>query len=447
MKKKSQNPGISLLIAIVYVSAFMLVMAGLYTATSRVLQSIGNREQEAKADYLAQSAFELASYWAATHGEGQNLSDLNAGQRDALFAPLYQAAADLGIVAVASDCQNSKCVGFDVIGRSDQNDVTKKVDFTPTGGGLQQVYSVPVRATGNAEPKCADGVGGGKDSEDGCNWNKLYVGQRADIPLYYVDANGARQVLTGDFKLRVRTPKCSVFGFAGANCDNNANGPRVVLYPQATASLKLSNFGSYPFRNVDTDPVLIQWTIDDSINSNFISAFDHTDTYQSKNFRSISPSVQQSNTNNTEISAGLINDSNPNDAPDPAVYINDFVVLSPSLSGKDIDKNASLINTYLTNSLNTGGKPVLHLSLIDQPRIDDDNQSITSMPSQGHPSALNDPQYNVSYLEYQLLTSQAPITDTKSYLYSWAEFGGFKKEIKRELNRSVTGGGFALENF
>ncbi|MBI5412801.1 hypothetical protein HZA42_00455, partial [Candidatus Peregrinibacteria bacterium] len=214
--------GASLMIAIVFVSFFMLVMAGMFEAQLRVSASISNMEAESKAKYLMDSAQEIASYWAATAGVGENFGDLDANGQKPYLDPLYALAAELGVtncVPASTAADQTPCVSIEVKGRN-ADEAASKVAFA--GASASEYFSAPMKGTGDAAAAC--GATTADSADDACNWNRLYVGQSVEIPLYYIDASGQPVKLFAagagsqdEFRLRMRTPLCAEFGASGTN--------------------------------------------------------------------------------------------------------------------------------------------------------------------------------------------------------------------------------------
>lgn len=420
---QNDKKGVSLIIAIIYVSAFLLVIAGLAEANLRTIRAIGNREMQGKAEYLSQSAVELAAYWGGAHNEGENTADiLDPTERNKIFSPLYKAAKELGF----ANCEKEKCAEFEVYSRAD---ATQKINALNTSW-----FSAPIKDTGDAAKDCTMNEKDPNFADDQCNWNRLYVGKSVDIPLYYKDNQGKIQILNGDFKLRMRAPLCKdLKQEPKAYCDINA---RLILYPNVTL-LK-----DKPFRNFDKDAVLVQWIISDLNGTSSLVASDRADKRDS-NLRSLTGQEQS-----TEISGGRVNDANPNTTP--AFDLTNFVVLETKYEGKNLTegkkskKGFEIIKSFIQDIAVKNGKPVLHLSLVGQPRkIYDQEAGDISLELKG--KELDNKDRDVPFLEYQLL-AESPIADSKSNLRAWAELGAFRREITKEFKRAGTLGGFTLEN-
>lgn len=413
--KNSLHAGVSLIIAIVFVSALLLVMAGLFEIRIRVIQAVGNRETEAKAQYLAESAVELASFWAATHGVGRNTTDADAAMD---LTPLISAANNLGISCddIDGNATNGSqpCVGVEVVNRP--ADAAQKVTL-----GATTYFSAPIRGSGDAagESDCSSRPA---DADDPCNWNRLAVGQTVEIPLYYENSDGTVTKLnfgTGgppeEFKLRVKTPG------------------NIMLYPSVTAATG----GENPdYRNPDRDPVLVQWSIFDEGGSGVITAWDKPDA---ENKRLMSGYRER----NTEVSSGRINLARPDISLGADVDpLNNFIVLQYLNSGGDddkhygkkTDKSKQLIGNAISTDTSGYTKPTLRLTLVGQPQRSDSDD-------------VNDRSFDVPYLEYQVLTKTTPMSDSKSLIIGRAEIGGFRKEFRKYLKRQTSASGFAIESF
>lgn len=415
-KTLKDTSGVSLIIAIIFVSAFLLVIAGLAEAQISTIHAIGNRENEGKARYLAEGAAEHALLWAATHGIGANTID-DPNFED-YVAPLYNDAAELGFANCADTDEdstngNQPCINIEVIGRSSET--------VQIAGAGPSYFSIPMAGTGDAGENCTL-VNASSDANDECNWNKLSVGQTVEIPLYYVDDSGLVQKLdvssAGDFLLRIRAPGSE------------------ELFPLFTDEDN--------YRHIEKDPVLVQWTISGTstapggqVAGRTLIAKDNKEGQ----FRLDENEADE----NTEISGGRIN------AARIAVgYLNDFIVLGKSNFRNDIGRNitsqggreAQTISTFL-NQVNN---PVLRLSLVGQPRRNTSSALGDFDPDNNN--HVNSSVFDISYLEYQFLTdSSHAVSDSKQIIIGWAEFGGFRKEVRREIQREPTLGGFVLEQF
>jgi len=399
--------GVSLIIAIIFVSAFLLVIAGLAEVQIRTIRNIANRESEAKARYLAESAQELANYWVTTKGVGANSED-DANGIGLLKGALYVVAQGMGI----TNCVSTNCVpDFKIQSRAGAGD-TFSLSF---GTALPQTYySVPIRRTGSVAKECQVDVPTAlaavtdmDKANDACNWNKIGVGETVEVPLYYDDQTGTPSWGSGSFILRVRTP-CEDYENGTTNC---TSGERIELYPKV---------GDPAYRNRDKDKVLIQWLISSKDGGKTMVAGDKTVVVQNGSLR-VDLSDTRDGSKNTEISAGRIDDAVDNSSGS----LDGFLVLNSDQKGKDLaQSDPQSINSFLQNVSN----PILRLSLVDQPK------------RQAPPSL------NVPFLEYQLLTTNA-ISDTKSSLSGTIQIGDFKKEFSASQKHEPTLGGFALESF
>ncbi|GEM_PF-5139686 len=426
MKKNNPRSGVSLIIAIVFVSALLLVMGGLFEIRIRVIQAVGNRETEAKAQYLAQSAVELASFWAATHGVGVNTADAAMD-----LSPLISAAVELGITNCAdidNDATNGpaiSCVGVEVVNRPAD---AQKVSFD---GALY--YSAPIRGSGDSAGESVDcgAVAAAEivSADHSCNWNRLYVGRTMEIPLYYEDADGAVTKLdfsagsTEEFKLRIRTPE------------------NIILYPPVIDGLGGENTD---YRDPEKDPVLVQWSIFNAEGSGALTALDLKDGAK----RDVVPE-------NTEISGGQINTANLNSYPDieELDHLENSIILQYKVSsdtfqkhkGKNITSGPTNGQPQLIGSaIDNYDRPVLRLSLVGQPQrnVSEDNETFSYLDGD-----LNERKFDVPYLEYQVLTKEDAASDSKSLIIGRAEIGGFRKEFRKYLKRKTSASGFAIESF
>lgn len=423
-------------------------MAGLFEVRIRVIQSIGNRETEAKAQYLAESAAELAGFWAATHGVGRNTADeantpAGIAAMNAFLAPLFGAATDLGIANCADmdgDPTNTAvqpCVGVEVVNRP--TGAAQKVSFN--GENPPSHFSAPIKGTGDASGDDVDCSGAPADADDSCNWNRLTVGQTVEIPLYYEDSAGGitkldfSAVSTEEFRLRVRTPACA--GVA-AGCDNG----RLILYPSVTAPDGGENSD---YRDPEKDPVLVQWSIFDGGGSGVITAWDEKLDEKRR--------MTDSTKRNTEISSGRINLARPGvSRPEESDPLDNFIVLQYLNSFAEADKDKHLGKKSDKQSQSIGqfiaqpniAKPTLRLSLVGQSQRNIAQDNDTFFYEDGD---INDSKFDIPFLEYQLLTKNSPPADMKSLIIGWAEIGGFRKEFRKNKKLQTTVSGFAIESF
>ena len=94
------------------------------------------------------------------------------------------------------------------------------------------------------------------------------------------------------------------------------------------------------------------------------------------------------------------------------------------------------IRDFITQTIN----PSLRLNLVSQPQRDEDGFA-WSAPD------INDRAYDVSYLEYQLLTQGGPAADSKALLTGWVQIGDFRKEFTKFEERKASASDFVLETF
>ncbi|MBP9718297.1 hypothetical protein KBD59_03305 [Candidatus Gracilibacteria bacterium] len=384
----SNTRGVSLMVAIMFVSAFLLIMGGLFDARLRALLAVAERGSNDVATYLAQSAAEIGSLYASVSGVGADSAQLPQETRTHLTQVLAAAASAAGI----ETCADGSCVSFQVRGRT-----VATLRFNN-----QNLYSVPEKGTGTAAATCANA----DDADDGCNWNKLFVGDSIEIPLYYTDSNGreVRLDLTQPnsyFSLRVRAP-CEGY------VENCPADDRIVLYPPT------DNADAY--RDVKKDQVLMQWSINSTDGEITLLARDQVDRQDSKK-RSLDLIT------NNEISSGRIND----------VSESAFGVLSHDLSIQRIPTAVNILSALLPNNQSM----VMRLNAIGQPRRN---------PEDREQFDINNKTFFVPFLEYQLLVSQ-PLSDQKIAIDGQARIGSITRDFHIDKKRKPTLGGFVLENF
>lgn len=408
MRKKS---GVSLIIAIIFVSVLMLVTAGLAEVNLAAIKNRANKTWSDRAKDLSAGALELA-YYFADGKVGANATSEDA-KNDGTFKKTWDEYTAF-LQPLGVECAD--CAGFRIIGRSE---ASKNEGLLQIGDSGSLYYSVPaaymdggeIKGTGSAAEKCENPT----DADDPCHWNRIYVNDIVDVPLYYMDSSGVKSLSKTDkFKLRVRAP-CENYK------DNCATNERVELYPKAVSK---NEYATAPFGDPKKDKVLIQWLIRGLDNSGeTLFARDVLDkdtkkrplpsdntTPDSKNFVGL----------NTEISGGRINDAN--EALSPAsLPLSNFIMLEQYYWGMYANKGLGKIWEFIKNL----SKPTLRLNLIGQPR------------------KLNNE--SVPYLEYQILTDK-PIADSKVTLFGWAEIADSYKEFKAEKYLPIMEGGLVLGN-
>lgn len=397
-------------------SAMMLVMGGLYEVQLKIIKNKVNREMSAKLGYLVESAEELANYYAKTHGAGVN-SAADPEWESKYMAELSDSAAEMGLDYNGCPGNDSALCEIQVVGRAPV-DKTVKLASLPTA----DFFSAPMRGTGSAGEKCdelnATNSPALNDADNPCNWDRLYVGQNAGIPLYYVDINGNRVMPAGaasvDFRLRVRTPSCS-----NPSSLNGCINGRIELFPPADNASYL-----YP----DRDPVLVQWMIRDENGSSTVVAYDKYDTKVDD---------ERDPLLNTEISSGRVNKMNVS---------NFFIVLIQGDEGKDT-KGRSL-SPKISDLIMNDNKPVLSLNLVTIPQRNHNGTRNFNYTSETN-NDLNDSSFNVPYLEYQVLSGGgSPMADGKSYITGDMKVGDFGRKLNRGFKRPTNpSSGYAIESF
>lgn len=417
LKDKS---GASLVIALIYVSAFLLVIAGLTEAVLKTTQAIRNSETSAKAFYLAEGAMEKARLWIKENGVGENAvsGDFSADDREEYLEELFEEAAMAGIGDCASDSDPVRegvqpCIGFEVLGRGSGAAAQVRLNSA-------DYYSVPMKGTGNAGENCAGrAVDSLSNADDPCNWNRLNFGQSVEIPLTY---DGGETIFSGQFKLRIRTP-CGSFDDSRelSECSEN-----IDLYPLTSAS---------DYRNTSADPVLVQWLISgetagrESVTLIANDRLARTDELRHEN--------STTGNANTELSGGRINEAK-RDGDD----LNYYAVLEQNYSSKNI---SAISPGEISSFLATINNPVLRLSLVTHPKKNQKSDGTLYSPS---PALINDASFDLPYLEYQLLTDGGhPVPDSKSRIRAWMRIGDFREEIIKDVERPASLSGFAMENF
>lgn len=411
----NDNSGVSLIVAIIFVSVLMLLTANLAQVTITTIQNISNADFSQKTQYIAFGASDIAYQFSADNALGKN-AEINGSSEP------YDELNDYIDFLEKFSVSCADCVGFRVIGSGEKNP-NGNYGLLKIGGTGSEYFSVPSAyidensvtvGTGNAAAKCENP----DDADDPCHWNRIYVNDTVDVPLYYVDESGITQKLgeNDKFKLRVRAPKCE-----DPMAPECANG-RIELYPEVISNqVEYDAHPEYSYNDPKKDKVLIQWLISDLDTGETLFANDNLVKNKfGNNTRRPFPNNSKPELfagNNTEISGGRINDAN-----DDSLILKNFIVWEQDHKGMDLKKIDISINDFLKNLT----KPTLRLNLIGQPRKQSDQSS-------------------VPYLEYQILADE-PIADSKVTLFGWATISDFYKKFKVEKYLPKTGGGFVLGN-
>ena len=150
---KKSYPGISLVLTTVFVSAFLLVMAGMLESIVAAHKRSLERERMAVAEGLESGALNAASFLAAVGPTGGNTEDSNELSLANMRRLLLDMAVEWGLTEeycedVDGQAANGKqpCVEFVVKGRPSPTD-------TVTLNGVQYL-SVPMRGSGTARDDC-----------------------------------------------------------------------------------------------------------------------------------------------------------------------------------------------------------------------------------------------------------------------------------------------------
>lgn len=431
------HAGVSLIISIFFVSAFMLMIADEAQIILARIRTDANWLGSDKAFYLNESVEEVANFYSAAHGVGANWDSeaariTNSSNADLLtyITPIESLAQEIGVSSCGGGQGQTPCVDFKIKGRAEDTDKINISSGTSAYNG--SYHSVPIINTGSAAETCDNAT----NADDECNWNKIELGESVQIPLYYEDANGAPQKLdvsgTNKFLLRVRTPLCDTDQLTvGGQCDSSTQ--RILLYPKSV--------NTSDFRDINKDPVLIQWIISDEGGDNSMIASDAKISRSNKRLKL--DNITDAGLN-TELTAGRINE-----AGNSGGGLFDFVTLDGTQKGTNILTNKDgLVSDFLSKS--EIKKPVLRLNLVERPRIA--NCATTPLTNSTYSDLdykkfVNDSNCNVPYLEYQLLTTDGNLSDTKRNLEGYAIVGDFKKRFKSNIPLPVSAGGFAMESF
>ncbi|PIQ77849.1 hypothetical protein COV82_02535 [Candidatus Peregrinibacteria bacterium CG11_big_fil_rev_8_21_14_0_20_46_8] len=493
--KKSHKQGVSLLIAVIFVTFFLFQVIAMGAGVLRDIRLRNTWTSARQLDLMAEAAANVGAAWAQDGGVGQNYPTAAAapgggGVPGGAFPgrggfprglPQIQTeyerilttiAADLGITCPPPPRGQPQvpCWGFSVIGSSVNNLALGDTRLTLDGTSF---YSVPapvvdlsgnIRGGGDALPECNPPAANDPNAaayqrntaNDGCHWNKLMVGESVDIPLYTTTggrrtANGGDPVpvpiTANDLRLRVRTP-CNNWNDPAARDSGCPDAGRIALWPDPDETVRHNQLPpNNEFLRKSVDPVLIQWQIiDEEPNGDVMLASETEGVNGSR------PSLNnQSVGQNTEITAGRINAAHPltNNAlasglgtnPQPGWY----TIIRQNYIGRSVDGQTDTIENFITSAT----RPVLRLSMVARPR----RAYRTSIRAPGgdefdRTQHFNDSQFNVPYLEYQLLSQNEPISDPKSTVVGWVRLNGITKVFRKEIELHSPGGAsFAIDRF
>lgn len=415
-----------MIIAIIYVSALLLVMANLAEVIVRTQQNRRVFRASNLIDDLLFSAESDAKTWIARHPPGANGSSTD--DSDEMSRRMREIEMQDAAALDIADCSDTvkyggrPCMGFEVVGRGQEQ--------VQIGGVGASYYSVPsaisengaIRGTGSAAERCGADP---SDADDSCHWNKLRFGESVEIPLYYEDSGGSIRK-PADFKLRIRTPACE-----GSGPDCSMNG-RVVLYPK----IPVGRCDGCPFRNPDEykDSTLVQWQINDADGGT--DQLVANSSFEPSNRRELGNNFYPFQ--NTELSGGRINDANPTT---PDFYgLTDFVILDRTHRGQNFTRpNPDRI--LISDKIRDYARPVLRLNFVTRPKKNNWPEETHSLTD----DEINDTGLDVPYLEYQLLTSD-PVADSKSIIRTWARILDFSREKTTFVEHIAPEGGFVLES-
>jgi hypothetical protein len=224
---KNKKSAVSLIFAIIAITALLIVVVGLNDTILKNLQRVGEMESSVQAQSAANSAFERALLYLSENCE---------------------AGCDIAETEVEIDGEVVYGT-YEVAGKS------------AIGAGSD--YYVPIPGRGSAGSDCDPDVIG--DVNDDCNWNRIYYGQTVEIPLY-VDGTSAFE--GGVLDIKVRTPECE----DGDDC--GASGRRLIKC--------LDGVPATPTKNgcaLADDKVVMTWQIwgDRVGGSNYVEGWEYDD--------------------------------------------------------------------------------------------------------------------------------------------------------------------------
>lgn len=154
--------GASIIIAVGMIAVIMFFTIGIASTMLMTLGNTSNAKKALQAEYAAQSGVEMALYDLA----GMDPAFFGTYPSGAQYSIYYfNPAPDIGL---HSD--------FLIYGQDNE---------TPYSGEYSGFRSIPVKGRGNASIDC-DTISDDEknDTDNICNWNKIYYGESIDIPLY-----------------------------------------------------------------------------------------------------------------------------------------------------------------------------------------------------------------------------------------------------------------------
>ena len=319
--------GISLIFAIIIVTAMMIMSASLADITVRNLQRVDDLGSSIQAQLMADSAFESATKY------------------------IYE------------NCPNAGC---NEIGETDIETDIIYGDYEITGLSAENITSgdgyfyVPIPGYGSAAGNydenyvCEPEAPG--DIDDECNWNKIYFGDSVTIPLYVSEDD---EFTGNELYIRVRTPLCDDDDW---DCEND----RKLIACEDEAKTATDTLNGC---DLEDDKVILFWQIRGDRE-------DGTDYVESREGTTGAFIEIRDDTNpgtDSEIYTTLINNSLSNDYSDSDSYLENYVVVNmDDMVNPDADQGEeNIIFDILTDGADPMLYPTLQISHIQTIRNND----------------------------------------------------------------------------
>lgn len=435
----TDKSGVSLIVATIFTAVMMLIVASLAQVTIATIRNISNFNFSDMAENIAMGASQIAYQFAQDNAVGTNAKIDGSNTTYVEMDDYIKFIEKFGVACANIDSDpnptvKKPCAGFRVIGRTeDQAVLEMKGDNTLYNYSVPAVYKDDegnLQSTGSAASECKDAF----NADDPCHWNKLYLNDATEIPLY---VEGPSVTPFSQIKIRVRSP-CGEFKFDEAKvkyeCTEN-----VELYPKVSAG---SQGNPSPFRKIDKDKVLVQWLILGG--DGMVMAGDESKLDEDKqtNVRP-KPKINGDGSitdKNTEISAGRINDAKGFAGGNGPLkdFLGNYVVLDEKYSGMYLNEESIKFKDLIDSK----SQLKLYFNLVGTPRREDNNDDSALEFTKDQ---LNDSKYFLPYLEYQILTDE-PIADSTTSLFGWAEIADFYKTSEGKRTFPVTTEPFTLGN-
>lgn len=214
VNSESRNPGISLLIAVIFVGALMIIVVGLAETTINAIRDSRDYHRILQARYASQGMLNAAMQKALKGPRGAEINMASSSAESFLQGVLCGQPS--------SGRQNTACLSGSFM--SAVNVMSKASAALKLAS--ENLYSTPaaftkdgkVKGTGSVSETCEYDMDGDDDvdnddyksADNPCHWNKLYPNEKHDLPLYYEESGGIvknpKDTNLSKIYLRARTP-------------------------------------------------------------------------------------------------------------------------------------------------------------------------------------------------------------------------------------------------